>query len=616
MRQTNDASFSGAARLGMLGTFLLFLSPQACLAPVVANGKDVYVAAGHAPVAYWLTVIHSNDMESHLVNAGEGLEQFGGIDRFVGCVRRIEKEAESAVRGRHGLIKVSSGDNFLASAQFNQSLTHGVPYYDAVGQSYVEYDAVAFGNHEFDLGPDVLADYIRSFAHLRSNPPWLGANLDFSGERELELWVKRGTICRSVVVTKGGEEIGIIGATTPQLPYISSPRRVRVNVDVTGAVQRQINLMRSRGVNKIVLISHLQNILNEIALAPTLDGIDIIVAGGGHELLANPGDLLIPGDEAHVFGGYPVQAKDAAGRPVLIVTARQYYWYVGRLIAGFDANGEIVRYDQRSGPVRVAGPGNPDSVKPDQRVRREVVDPVNDGLAQLDATVVAVSDVALDGLRESIRARETNEGDLVVDSLLQAARRLAPRYGAPNPDVALVNGGAMRNATVIPAGDITELDTWNILPFPGFVCVVDRVPAAQFKEILENSVSQVELLAGRFAQIAGFKMVYDAAGTAQVLDADNNVVVAGTRIQQATLDDGRVLVSGGQVVAGAPDVVVAATTYMVQGGDQYPFRTLPYVNLGEANQQSLDTYLTVNLSGRVSGAQYPLGGVGRIVRLN
>ena len=50
------------------------------------------------------------------------------------------------------------------------------------------------------------------------------------------------------------------------------------------------------GVDKIILISHLQNIAEDQALAPMLRDIDVMIAGGGDELLRNSWNPLSPGD--------------------------------------------------------------------------------------------------------------------------------------------------------------------------------------------------------------------------------------------------------------------------------------------------------------------------------
>ncbi len=161
-----------------------------------------------------------------------------------------------------GAILVSSGDNYLAGPEFNLSIQRGVPFFDAIGLDLIGYDALAIGNHEFDFGPDVLADFIQSFS--QTMPPFLSANLDFSGEPRL-------LIAASAVVKKRGQRIGIIGSTTPNLTFISSPRNVIVGQDVAGAVQAEVSRLESMGVNKIILISHLQGLAEDLTLLTQLD---------------------------------------------------------------------------------------------------------------------------------------------------------------------------------------------------------------------------------------------------------------------------------------------------------------------------------------------------------
>ena len=47
-------------------------------------------------------------------------------------------------------------------------------------------------------------------------------------------------------------------------------------------------------MNKIILSSHLQNIANEKNVVAQLRNVDIVISGGADDLLANPGDLLLP----------------------------------------------------------------------------------------------------------------------------------------------------------------------------------------------------------------------------------------------------------------------------------------------------------------------------------
>lgn len=579
--------------------------------PLAASDHDAVEArlfVRRPASAFGLTLLHNNDGESQLINAGAGLEDFGGVARFATLVDdlRAQSPTELSVL-RSGSVLLSSGDNFLAGPEFNASLEKGVPFYDTIAIDLIGYDAMALGNHEFDFGPDVLADFITGF---QGSLPFVSANLDFTAEPNLQALVDQGVIVKRTVIHEAGERIGVVGATTPDLPFISSPRDVVVDPAVAAAIQAEIDALQSAGVNKIVVISHLQGVDEDLALAGEISGVDVMIAGGGDEVLANPDDLLVPGDVP--FGPYPLYAFGADGATIPVVTTAGDYKYVGRLVVGFNDAGEVMAVDGVSGPVRVAGGANPDAVAPDPEIQAQVVEPVADYLEDLANNVIGVSEVDLDGRRNpGVRTMETNEGNLVADSLFWQATELASSFGVQAPDVALQNGGGIRNNNVIPAGPISELTTFDIAPFSNFVTIVEDIPRDQFKEIMENAVSQVEFASGRFAQISGFTMVYDPTGTPQELDEDGNVITPGSRVLEITLDDGTPIVSGGGVVAGDP-LTIATIDFLARGGDQYPYRGAPFTSLGVTYQQALRDYIIEPLGGLISAADYPEGGEGRI----
>lgn len=572
---------------------------------------------------FTLTILHNNDGESRLTGA-PGNPDYGGIARFATLVNNLRAEVadDQGLPGesdRRGVVTLSSGDNYLAGPEFQASLDKGVPYYDALALSQIGYDAMAIGNHEFDFGPDVLANFIESFGS--KPPPFLSANLDVSDEPRLQALAANGTVVASTKVLESGEWIGLVGATTPLLPAISSPRNVKVLDDVAGLVQQQVDDLTRAGIDKIILISHLQNVNEDRALVPQLHDVDVAIAGGGDELLANDDDLLVPGDTRAVDPvtgaplSYPIMATDAEGTDVPIVTTAGDYKYIGRLVVNFDAEGNLLSTSDSSGPVRVSGVA-PDAVQSDRKIQRTVVEPVEAYVAELASTVVAQSEVGLEGRRDpGIRTEETNLGNLVADALLDSGRDHAAEFGVTAPDVAIQNGGGIRNNSLIPAGPITELNTFEIAPFPNFVSVVPDIPRAQFKEIVENLVSQAPLADGRFGQIAGFSFSYDTTQTAQVVDNDGNVLTPGSRVRSVVLDDGTVIVENGAVVDG-PGVAIATNDFSARGGDQYPFRGAPFTTVGVTYQQALSQYLTEDLAGVITAAQYPEGGEGRITRLN
>ena len=566
-------------------------------------------------VDFWLTILHNDDSESQLIDAGPGLEDFGGVARFATLAQklRIEAQSDSSLRTKRGVIVLNAGDNIFSGAELNASIEKGIPFYETIAMERIGYDVSALGNHDFDFGPDILAEFISGFRSL----PFVSANLDFHNDPALNALARDGRLARSVVLNVRGEKVGVIGAITPRLRIISSPRNVIVDSDLVGSIQSEVSSLQEQGAKIIIMLTHIGSLAEDQALISALHGVDVVVSAASestNELQANPADLLIPGDVA--FAPYPLIAHDKNGTAVPIVSTTGNYRYIGQLTVAFDSDGNLIKIDtQHTHPFRVAGGNEPDAVQPDPTLEKKVVQPLKAAVAALASNVIAISEVDLNGIQSDVRTVETNEGNLVADSVFSEARRLAASFGTPSPDLAIINGGAIRNDSVIPAGGITELDTFEIVPFPNLLAIVPKIPASQLKEILENAVSQVDNMDGRFAQVSGIRFTWDSSGTAQVLDSLGNVTSPGTRIREVTLKNGTILVSGGAVVSSAPAVTIAVTTFLATGGDQYPFRGAPFTNLGLSSQQTLFNYIVHTLSGHISAADYPESGEGRITKL-
>jgi 5'-nucleotidase len=580
------------------------------------------------PSTFRLTLLHNNDGESKYL-VGDSVANYGGITRFKTVLDELRSEAESYSNAAEeagletkGTVTVSSGDNYLAGlnlrASFQRYDAGQGPWYDSVALDAIGYDATTIGNHEYDFGPDRLAQFIAG----ADKTQFLTANTDFSAEPSLQALRDAGRIANSVVVTKGGERIGIIGISPPETPTISSPRRVTFKSfeDTAKAVNDEAAALEDAGVDKIILSSHLQDSANEKALVARLHDVDIVISGGADDLQANESNVLIPGSIPPPFP-YPRSISDADGDPVPMVTTQGEYKYVGRLTVTFDADGDIVSTDlSRSGPVRVtADPAQPDYAAEDPVLKREITDPLTAYKASLAANKIGTTDVLLNGGNPNpIRLREGNLGDLVADGFLAAANRTAVADGRPVANVAFSNGGGIRNS--IPAGQISEQNTFDVLPFDNVIVTVPNISPARFKELMEwgvaartpNSVNNGSPN-GRFPQIAGFKLTVDITKQAQVQDAALNVTTPGQRVTSITLDDGTKIVENGAVVPGAPNLNLATSNFTAANGDSYPFRDLKGVAAGVPYQQSLYDYIVTDLGGVVSSAKYPANGAGRIV---
>ncbi len=583
-------------------------------------------------VDFQLQLLHASDLEA-------GADADDVAPNFAAVVDAIDESFANT-------LILSAGDNFIPGPFFDSgddpALADllGLPgdgRADIAIMNAIGFQASALGNHEFDAGPGGLATAFEP--QSTADGDWVGgqfaylsANLDFTNEPELsdsfvdmagqDLSMLLGQIAPSAVVDVDGELIGLIGATTPDLANLSSPGN-NIGIEpsdlndleaLATIIQGQIDALTTAGVDKIVLLTHLQQLSNEEALAGLLDGVDVIVAGGSSTLLADEDDRLRPGDTAE--GTYPIQTTDLSGNPTLIVSTDGDYRYVGRLVVGFDEMGIIdtsALDASLNGPLATDDQGVDDLFPVEDPFApgtkgaavREITTAVNSVLADR-FTPVGDTTVFLNGARDSVRTEETNLGNLTADANLEIAR-----VTDPTVTISLKNGGGIRdsiglitnaNQALPPEGDpnlgvepgqITQLDVENALSFNNSLSLV-TLTAENLKRILEHAVSATEPGAtpGEFPQVGGLAFSFDATQTAQVLDGDTDtglatVTTEGERIRSLVVLDQTtgnrdIVVQDGQIV-GDPGRTFRIVTldFLIDdengdglGGDGYPYPTL------------------------------------------
>jgi len=115
--------------------------------------------------------------------------------------------------------------------------------------------------------------------------------------------------------------------------------------------------------------------------------------------------------------------------------------------------------------------------------------------------------------------------------------------------VAVTNGGGIRgDRTYAPGTTLTRKDMLTELPF-GNVTVLLDMSGADLRAALNEGVSLVEDVAGRFPQVSGLSFVFDPKRP------------RGNRVLQVTI--------GGKPPAAAVTYRLATNEYMMAGGDGY-----------------------------------------------
>jgi uncharacterized protein YjiK/phosphodiesterase/alkaline phosphatase D-like protein/2',3'-cyclic-nucleotide 2'-phosphodiesterase (5'-nucleotidase family) len=489
-------------------------------------------------------------------------------------------------------------------------------------------NASALGNHEFDLGSPVLAGAIAASgsgatAYPGAQFPFITTNLTFAADSSLrgladatlggtatndfagkEAAVIKGKIAPYTVVTKGGEKIGIVGATTYDLLSKTSPNGTVPKDDgipttddlqeVAAYIQTAVDALKVLGVNKIVLVDQLDTIERNKALAPLVSGIDVMVAGGGHERLGDATDKAVGfnGHSANFVDTYPILTAGADGKATLIVTTDTEYSYLGRLIVDFNANGEIIvaNLDPVINGAYASTEANLQAAYGTTQTAKQIVasstigtnvsaitNAIDNVIRTKDANIFGYTKVYLEGDRAFGRAQEVNLGDLSADAnLFKAKAAIAPGITIAS----LKNGGGIRASVgsigengeklppsasnVKPAGGISQLDAENALRFDNKLIVFDTTPQG-----LLNILNYAAGLApgnGGYAQIGGVRFSYDPTKTAGQRVQDIAIFDLDDKLVARVADDGVLL-------ADAPTTISVVTlNFTANGGDGYPIK--------------------------------------------
>lgn len=518
--------------LAMYTTFFVCIC---IIAEPVLGQSSGLVADQNQEMGTVLTIVHSSDGESALVAD----DYSGSVAQFATVVKSIVKEV-----GKKNALVVSSGDNFLAGLEYAAS--EGV--YDARALSQIGFDVSAIGNHEFDFGAKGLEKFI-----VNSNFIFVSSNLDFTQEVALRRFAGI-KILNSYIIEKAGRKIGLVGATTEEISYISSPGpNIKINA-VRESLQNAVNELREQGIDIIIALTHLQNIEEEKQLAQQMDGVDIFIAGGGDDLIGNENNAyLVRQDREGGYvadmptGGYPFYTSSASGEPVAVVSTDGSYNYVGRLDVTFDKKGLISSVSDTSGPIPVSN-----DIKPDRRIQREIVDVVEKSIEGFAKEIIGQTIDGLDGTRETVRSRESTMGNAITDGY----RYVINAEGSEGVDFAFTNGGGIRRSVVVPEnGKINKQQALTALPFSNYLTVIKGMSVKEIKALFEHSVSELPESAGRFLQVSGVSVVYDSS------------LSPGSRVKSIRIGNSEI-VSNGKVVS-SDNYNAVTNSFLATGGDGY-----------------------------------------------
>src|SRR5689334_3981809 len=381
-----------------------------------------------------ITLLHFSDYHSHAVPFySEGQANTAGIARLIAFLQPYANDPNSLI--------LSGGDmmNFGAPSWSDKYHCAEWPWFNGI------VDAMAFGNHDADYGPDVFAECKSKIKY-----PILSANtLDANGQ---PLFQEGGKTYK--VFALNGVKIGVFALAGPDFDRLIRPAQRPAAgatfADRTATARQVVAALRdTEKVNAVVLIGHALR-EDDIALAQAVPGIDIIFGTHSHR----KEDLFkIPGTGTWMISPF------------------QYATYVSKLDLQFSdgalsaVSGGLVRMD--------AG------LQPEPRITA-LVDPMQADL-QADPRYAALfQPIGAAAVELSTDGQFTGEavlGNYVMDIFRAAAQS----------NMALATASGFREP--IPPGTILEEGFRAAMPYKNGVLVYSMT-GAQIQDLLNLSVSR------------------------------------------------------------------------------------------------------------------------------
>uniref|UniRef100_A0A182RBG7 Apyrase n=1 Tax=Anopheles funestus TaxID=62324 RepID=A0A182RBG7_ANOFN len=437
-----------------------------------------------------LIILHNNDMHARFEQTGaysndcqpsdvDSNRCYGGFARVAHKVREYRATEAS---GGLPVLYLNAGDTYTGTPWFSV-------YKDNITAAFLNMlkpDAISLGNHEFDLGVEGLVPFLNEVDF-----PVLVTNLDLSKTPEMQ---STKSLQRSVVFTKAGVRIGVIGYLTPETKQLSPINTVNF-LDEIEAINKEATSLKEQGVHILIALGH-SGLERDKEIAARCPDVDLVIGGHSHTFLYSG---TAP-DVEEPAGPYPVMVKNPAGKEVPVVQAYAFTKYLGYLHLLFDAEGNLIELD--GSPLLLNG-----TVQRDSDVL-QLLELYRPDIVALDEKI-GQSNVFLDSSR--CRFEECNIGNMIADSLVitHAATREQNNDGYwTNAAIGFIQGGGIRAS--LNSGPITMKDLKTVLPF-GNAMVMTEITGTQIRQMLEQSVHRYDGVSGygEFLQMAGVNVVYD-----------------------------------------------------------------------------------------------------------
>ena len=369
--------------------------------------------------------------------------QFGGM-------ARVESVHQELLQENKNTLLVMAGDflnpSLLGTMKFEGDRVRGKQMIEVMNA--MNFDVVAFGNHEFDLSKNDLQKRMDE-----SDFPWISANVfhkiadsisSFNQELNGVNTPIKGSFIKEISDEDGTHiKIGFISVCIP-----SNPKNYVLYTDMFEAIQKEYESIKNE-VDVVIGLTHVK-IANDREIAKLLPNIPLIM--GGHEHTA----------KNEILGNVQISKADANAKTAYIHT---------------------LDFDKRTKRTTVSSQlKSIDTKIEDNSIVKLIVDKwqqvMNNQISKVVENpydIIYKTDIPLDGRDTPIRSVQTNLGIIIAESMAFSYNNTV--------DCSILNGGSIRIDDEL-VGEINSVDIFRVLPYGGQVLKVD-LKGSLLTEILD-----------------------------------------------------------------------------------------------------------------------------------
>lgn len=434
------------------------------------------------------TLLHTNDEHAALIPKPqsdyglEGAQTVGGIARVATLVNQIREQ--KAVDNEPVLL-VSGGD-FISGSPFSWLILRN---YSPELNMMIEagYDVVTLGNHEFDYGPEALAQYLErvGYPEMALQVPIVATNMQIPDGHPLQNMGIESTHLKRLPNGLVVGFFGMMGIHAADVAPMAAPVTFSDRVQAaTMAVQQ----LRDNGADVVIMLSH-SGEGEESDIAAAVSGIDVIVGGHTHSVLQKP--LIV--------------------NNTLILQTGTEFQYIGMLEFSFDpATKKLTMLNMPGdGPDETYLIPIEESIEEDPRVKvlvdeyaarlSELVSEMTGGEVTSYDQIIGKSEVVIP---RSPELSETPLGNFVADAMLKSAEKATGR----RVDFVFQASGVIRG-DLVPSmhpdgkGNLSFYDVASLIGLgsgpdnlPGYPMVSVYFTGEEVRRVLEITILMSKLM--------------------------------------------------------------------------------------------------------------------------